>query len=67
MYMSVYPASRPFSLDHFDDYEKHFTVMNYKEGADMKEVSTLDHSHAGLTYGGILAAVVQQQLAAGSA
>ncbi|XP_035207243.1 tubulin--tyrosine ligase-like protein 12 isoform X1 [Stegodyphus dumicola] len=22
-------ANKPFSLDHFDDYEKHFTVMNY--------------------------------------
>jgi tubulin--tyrosine ligase-like protein 12 len=22
-------ANRPFSLDHYDDYQKHFTVMNY--------------------------------------
>jgi len=25
----VRAANKPFSLDHFDDYEKHFTVMNY--------------------------------------
>lgn len=30
---------RPFSLDHFDDYEKHFTVMNYvEEGQKLKQV-----------------------------
>lgn len=26
-------ANKPFSLDNFDDYEKHFTVMNYTENA----------------------------------
>ncbi|XP_018603634.1 tubulin--tyrosine ligase-like protein 12 [Scleropages formosus] len=31
-------ANRPFSLDHFDDYEKHFTVMNYAEGVQLKQV-----------------------------
>uniref|UniRef100_A0A3Q1JTD7 Tubulin--tyrosine ligase-like protein 12 SET-like domain-containing protein n=1 Tax=Anabas testudineus TaxID=64144 RepID=A0A3Q1JTD7_ANATE len=31
-------ANRPFSLDHFDEYEKHFTVMNYAEGVDLKQV-----------------------------
>ncbi|XP_036376201.1 tubulin--tyrosine ligase-like protein 12 [Megalops cyprinoides] len=31
-------ANRPFSLDHFDDYQKHFTVMNYAEGAQLKQV-----------------------------
>ena len=30
---------RPYSLDHFDDYEKHFTVMNYvEEGTRLKQV-----------------------------
>ncbi|KAG7235829.1 hypothetical protein INR49_002129 [Caranx melampygus] len=28
----------PFSLDHFDDYQKHFTVMNYAEGVQLKQV-----------------------------
>ncbi|XP_062299798.1 tubulin--tyrosine ligase-like protein 12 isoform X1 [Scomber scombrus] len=31
-------ANRPFSLDHFDDYQKHFTVMNYAEGVQLKQV-----------------------------
>ncbi|XP_046873660.1 tubulin--tyrosine ligase-like protein 12 isoform X2 [Hypomesus transpacificus] len=31
-------ANRPFSLDHFDDYQKHFTVMNYTEGVQLKQV-----------------------------
>ncbi|XP_068163377.1 tubulin--tyrosine ligase-like protein 12 [Antennarius striatus] len=31
-------ANRPFSLDHFDDYQKHFTVMNYAEGVVLKQV-----------------------------
>ncbi|XP_068616017.1 tubulin--tyrosine ligase-like protein 12, partial [Brachionichthys hirsutus] len=31
-------ANRPFSLDNFDDYQKHFTVMNYAEGAALKQV-----------------------------
>lgn len=30
--------SRPYSLDHFDDYQKHFTVMNYAEGVQLKQV-----------------------------
>lgn len=33
-------SNRPFSLDHFDDYEKHFTVMNYvEEGQKLKQVN----------------------------
>ncbi|KAM4614805.1 tubulin--tyrosine ligase-like protein 12 [Polymixia lowei] len=31
-------ANRPFSLDHFDDYQKHFTVMNYADGVQLKQV-----------------------------
>uniref|UniRef100_A0A3Q0R5E6 Tubulin tyrosine ligase-like family, member 12 n=1 Tax=Amphilophus citrinellus TaxID=61819 RepID=A0A3Q0R5E6_AMPCI len=31
-------ANRPFSMDHFDDYQKHFTVMNYNEGVELKQV-----------------------------
>ncbi|XP_062861455.1 tubulin--tyrosine ligase-like protein 12 [Trichomycterus rosablanca] len=31
-------ANRPFSLDHFDNYQKHYTVMNYTEGAQLKQV-----------------------------
>ncbi|KAL6117127.1 ttll12 [Pungitius sinensis] len=31
-------ANRPFSLDHFDDYQKHFTVMNYTDGVELKQV-----------------------------
>ncbi|XP_076861408.1 tubulin--tyrosine ligase-like protein 12 [Brachyhypopomus gauderio] len=31
-------ANRPFSLDHFDDYQKHYTVMNYAEGAQLKQM-----------------------------
>lgn len=31
-------ANRVFSLDHFDDYQKHFTVMNYTEGVELKQV-----------------------------
>ncbi|XP_061124360.1 tubulin--tyrosine ligase-like protein 12 [Syngnathus typhle] len=31
-------ANRPFSLDHFDDYQKHFTVMNYTEGVKLKQI-----------------------------
>lgn len=29
---------RPFSLDNFYDYEKHFTVMNYQEGVELKQI-----------------------------
>ncbi|KAF3686077.1 Tubulin--tyrosine ligase-like protein 12 [Channa argus] len=31
-------ANRPFCLNHFDDYQKHFTVMNYAEGVELKQV-----------------------------
>ncbi|XP_054997775.1 tubulin--tyrosine ligase-like protein 12 isoform X2 [Sorex araneus] len=31
-------SNRPFSLDDLDDYEKHFTVMNYKPDATLKQV-----------------------------
>ncbi|XP_076023602.1 tubulin--tyrosine ligase-like protein 12 [Genypterus blacodes] len=31
-------ANRLFSLDHFDDYQKHFTVMNYAEGVELKQI-----------------------------
>ncbi|MBN3312321.1 TTL12 protein, partial [Atractosteus spatula] len=35
---AVLTETRPFSLDNFDDYQKHFTVMNYAEGAQLKQV-----------------------------
>ncbi|KAK2858673.1 hypothetical protein Q5P01_003293 [Channa striata] len=31
-------ANRSFTLDCFDDYQKHFTVMNYAEGVKLKQV-----------------------------
>ncbi|KAJ3612109.1 hypothetical protein NHX12_020386 [Muraenolepis orangiensis] len=31
-------ANKPFSLDHLDDYQKHFTVMNYAEGVQLKQI-----------------------------
>lgn len=31
-------ANKEFSLDRFDDYEKHFTVMNYTESAELKHL-----------------------------
>ena len=31
-------SNKPFSLDNFDDYEKHFTVMNYKPESDLKTI-----------------------------
>uniref|UniRef100_A0A665WYX6 Tubulin tyrosine ligase-like family, member 12 n=2 Tax=Echeneis naucrates TaxID=173247 RepID=A0A665WYX6_ECHNA len=31
-------ANRPFSLNHFDDYQKHFTVMNYAEDVELKQL-----------------------------
>lgn len=31
-------ANKPFSLDRFDDYEKHFTVMNYTDPSKIKQV-----------------------------
>ena len=35
----VYHVYSSYSLDHFDEYEKHFTVMNCKKDADVHEVS----------------------------
>ena len=29
---------RPFSLDNFSDYEKHFTVMNYQNPSELKQI-----------------------------
>lgn len=31
-------ANKPFSLDHFDDYQKHFTVMNYAADVQLKQI-----------------------------
>uniref|UniRef100_A0A8D0L7E4 Tubulin tyrosine ligase like 12 n=1 Tax=Sphenodon punctatus TaxID=8508 RepID=A0A8D0L7E4_SPHPU len=31
-------SNRPFSLSDLDDYEKHFTVMNYAPGATLKQI-----------------------------
>ena len=31
-------SNKPFSLDAFDDCEKHFTVMNYKPESDLKTI-----------------------------
>jgi len=31
-------ANQPFSLDSFDVYAKHFTVMNYKDSENLKQV-----------------------------
>ncbi|XP_046584375.1 tubulin--tyrosine ligase-like protein 12 [Haliotis rubra] len=31
-------ANKPYSLDHFDDYDKHFTVMNYREESPLKQI-----------------------------
>ena len=31
-------ANQPFSLEELDIYEKHFTVMNYSEESDLKQV-----------------------------
>ena len=36
--LSLFLPYRPFSLDHFDDYQKHFTVMNYAKGVKLKQV-----------------------------
>ena len=33
---------RPFSLDGFHDYEKHFTVMNYQEPSRLKHIESAD-------------------------
>ncbi|VDN21450.1 unnamed protein product, partial [Dibothriocephalus latus] len=32
-------ANKPFSLEDYDDYPKHFTVMNYREEDELKQVS----------------------------
>lgn len=34
-------SSRPFALDDLDDYEKHFTVMNYDPNVVLKQVGLL--------------------------
>ncbi|XP_059833938.1 tubulin--tyrosine ligase-like protein 12 [Hypanus sabinus] len=31
-------SNRPFSLDHLDDYQKHFTVMNYVDDSQLKQI-----------------------------
>ncbi|XP_016413160.1 tubulin--tyrosine ligase-like protein 12 [Sinocyclocheilus rhinocerous] len=31
-------ANKPFSLDHFDDYQKHYTVMNYAADVQLKQI-----------------------------
>lgn len=38
--MSVRFSCRPFALDDLDDYEKHFTVMNYDPEVVLKQVRT---------------------------
>ncbi|XP_055908082.1 tubulin--tyrosine ligase-like protein 12 [Eupeodes corollae] len=35
-------ANKPFSLDHFDEYEKHFTVMNYLDEAELRHIKCDD-------------------------
>ncbi|KAH8319916.1 hypothetical protein KR074_009428 [Drosophila pseudoananassae] len=35
-------ANHPFSLDQFDDYEKHYTVMNYQEEVQLHHVKCED-------------------------
>lgn len=35
-------SNKPFSLDNFDDYEKHFTVMNYQDNAELHHVKCDD-------------------------
>lgn len=34
----VCPSCRPFALNDLDDYEKHFTVMNYDPEVVLKQV-----------------------------
>lgn len=36
--MSVLLSLRPFALNDLDDYEKHFTVMNYDPDVVLKQV-----------------------------
>lgn len=31
-------ANKPFEMKDFEDYEKHFTVMNYREGSELKHI-----------------------------
>ncbi|XP_065121657.1 tubulin--tyrosine ligase-like protein 12 [Paramisgurnus dabryanus] len=31
-------ANKPFSLDHLDDYQKHYTVMNYAENVQLRQI-----------------------------
>ena len=38
----LYYFLRPFSLDSFHDYQKHFTVMNYRDEADLKHIESVD-------------------------
>ena len=40
--LSLLRSPRPFSLDDFHDYEKHFTVMNYQKGVELKQVRSHD-------------------------
>lgn len=50
--LSHLPSSylfRPFSLDNFYDYEKHFTVMNYQKGVDLKQVGHMTSSDCHMT------------------
>uniref|UniRef100_A0A0X3PAH1 Tubulin--tyrosine ligase-like protein 12 n=2 Tax=Schistocephalus solidus TaxID=70667 RepID=A0A0X3PAH1_SCHSO len=35
-------ANKPFSLEDYDDYSKHFTVMNYREEDELKQVHHTD-------------------------
>lgn len=35
-------ANRPFAMTELDEYEKHFTVMNYEEGAELKQIHDED-------------------------
>lgn len=38
MFFNVF---RPYSLDSLDDYEKHFTVMNYEDDFPLRQVNIL--------------------------
>ncbi|OWR43987.1 tubulin-tyrosine ligase protein 12 [Danaus plexippus plexippus] len=39
-------SNKEFSMDNFDDYEKHFTVMNYTEGAPLFKLLCEDFKNA---------------------
>ncbi|CDI96715.1 tubulin tyrosine ligase protein 12 [Echinococcus multilocularis] len=39
-------ANKQFSLDHFDDYTKHFTVMNYREADELLQIHHTDFIQA---------------------